>query len=148
MFGMNGAYIWGQFNYVDPMSYLSGRLDREAYIERYRPEYPTIKYANKNLSSRSKILGLFLGNRRYYSDREMIFGDGFFRNTVMRAEISENILEDLKQQKITHLLIRYDMFNQWSNRQLNDGTKKILGTFFKNHTHRLFSKAGYGLYQL
>ncbi len=26
--------------------------------------------------------------------------------------------------------------------------KKILDSFFKNHTHRLFSKAGYGLYQL
>ncbi len=108
MLSMNGAYIWGQFNYVDPMSYLSGRVNREAYIERYRPEYPTIKYANKNLSSRSKILGLFIGNRLYYSDREIIFGDGFFRNTVNRAEISESILKELRQQKITHLLIRYD----------------------------------------
>jgi hypothetical protein len=148
MFSINGAYVWGQFNYVDPMSYLSGRVNRETYIERYRPEYQAIKYANKNLASRSKILGLFLGNRLYYSDREIIFGDGFFRNTVNRAEISENILKELRQQKITHLLIRYDLLNQWSNRQLNARNKKILSAFFKNHTHRLFSKAGYGLYQL
>jgi len=148
MFGMNGAYVWGQFNSVDPMSYLSGRVNRETYIERYRPEYPAIKYANKNLASRSKILGVFLGNRLYYSDREIIFGDGFFRNTVNRADISENILKELRQQKITHLLIRYDMFNTWSKRQLNEGTKEILGSFFKNHTRHLFSKAGYGLYQL
>ena len=93
MLGMNGAYIWGQFNYVDPMSYLSGRVNRETYIERYRPEYPAIKYANKNLARRSKILGLFLGNRLYYSDREIIFGDGFFRNTVNRAEISGEYLK-------------------------------------------------------
>ena len=148
MLGMNGAYIWGQFNYVDPISYLSGRVNRETYIERYRPEYPAIKYANKNLARRSKILGLYLGNRLYYSDREIIFGDGFFRNTVNRAEISESILNELRQQKITHLLIRYDMFNTWSNRQLTEETKEILGSFFKNHTYRLFSKAGYGLYQL
>jgi len=53
MIGMNGAYVWGQFNYVHPMSYLSGRLDRDAYIQRYRPEYTAVKYANKNLSNRT-----------------------------------------------------------------------------------------------
>ena len=148
MLGMNGAYIWGQFNYVDPISYLSGRVNRETYIARYRPEYPAIKYANKNLTHGSKVLGLFLGNRLYYSDREIIFGDGFFRNTVNRAEISESILKELRQQKITHLLIRNDLLNQWSNRQLSDRNKKILSIFFKNHVHRLFSKAGYGLYEL
>jgi hypothetical protein len=130
------------------MSYLSGRLDRETYIERYRPEYPTIKYLNKNLASSSKILALFLGNRLYYSDREIIFGDSLFRNTVNRANISKSILKELRQQKITHLLIRYDIFNTWSNRQLDEETKEILHSFFKNYTHRLFSKAGYGLYQL
>ena len=148
MLSMNGAYIWEQFNSVDPMSYLSGRVNRETYIARYRPEYPAIKYANKNLTHGSKVLGLFLGNRLYYSDREIIFGDGFFRNTVNRAEISESILKELRQKKITHLLIRYDLLNQWSNRQLNDRNKKILSTFFKNYVHRLFSKAGYGLYEL
>ena len=89
-----------------------------------------------------------MGNRRYYSDREMIFGDAFFRTTVMRAETPENILADLKERKITHMLIRYDMFNHWTNQQLNDGSKKILGAFFQDHTRRLFFRAGYGLYQL
>jgi hypothetical protein len=78
----------------------------------------------------------------------MIFGDGFFRTTVMRAETPENILADLKKRKITHLLIRYDIFSHWTNQQLNEGSKKILGNFFETHAHGLFSKAGYGLYQL
>ena len=33
----SAVYISKQFNIVDPFSYLSGRLDREAYIEKYRP---------------------------------------------------------------------------------------------------------------
>jgi hypothetical protein len=78
----------------------------------------------------------------------MIFGDGFFRTTVMSAETPQNILAGLKQRKITHMLIRYDIFNHWTNQQLNNGSKKILAGFFENHTRRLFSKAGYGLYQL
>ena len=42
----------------------------------------------------------------------------------------------------------YDLFKQWSNRQLNDRNKQMLNTFFKDHAHRLLSKAGYSLYQL
>ena len=148
MFGINGAYVWGQFNYVDPMSYLTGKLDREAYIQKYRPEYNVIKFANRNLSNQTKILCVFLGNRRYYSDREMIFGDVFFRNTVNRAEIPENIIKKLKQQEFTHMLIRYDMFNHWTNNQLNNESKQVLGKFFESHTHRLISQGGYGLYRL
>ncbi len=148
MFGLNGMYLWGQFKIVAPLSYLNGRLNREAYISRYRPEYPTIKYANDNLSNESRILGLFLGNRLYYSDRDLIFGDGFFRSIVNKAELPQNILESLKQRNITHLIIRYDMLNAWSHRQTDKRRTDILLRFFKNHTHRLFSKGGYGLYQL
>jgi hypothetical protein len=78
----------------------------------------------------------------------MIFGDDFFRTTVMRAETPQNILADLKERKITHLLIRYDLFNNWSNRQLEDNNKKILASFINIHMHRVFSKGGYGLYRL
>jgi hypothetical protein len=78
----------------------------------------------------------------------MIFDDAFFRDTVMRAEAPENISAELKKQSITHLLIRYDMFNHFTSQQLNAKTKEVLGNFFKNHTQRLFHKAGYGLFQL
>jgi len=148
MFVMNGVYVWEQFNHVDPLGYLSGQVDRDTYIQRYRPEYKSIKYVNENLSIRTKILCVFLGNRRYYSDREMIFGDALFRNTVIRAETPASIIADLKARKITHMLIRYDMFNHWMSQQLDNGSKRILAGFFKNHTHCLFSRAGYGLYQL
>ena len=148
MFGINGAYLWGQFKHVDPFSYLSGRLDRDAYIERYRPEYAAIKYANMNLPKQAKILAIFLGKRLYYSDREMIFGDRFFQDSVKRATRHVDILADLKQKKITHILIRYDLFNNWSNRQLGENNKKILASFINSHMHRIFSKDGYGLYGL
>ena len=148
MLGMNGAYIVGQFEKVDPLSYLSGRLDRDAYIQRYRPEYSALKYANRNLSNQSKILCIFIGNRRYYSDREMIFGDAYFRKLIGNVRVGENILTDLNEFGVTHMLIRYDMFNQWANQQLTDGAKKIVAEFFANHTRQIFNQAGYGLYQL
>ena len=69
LFGMNAAYLLDQFRVVDPIGYLSGRVGREMYITRYRPEYPVMKFANEYLAADAKILGLYLGNRRYYSDR-------------------------------------------------------------------------------
>ncbi|MGD8993379.1 MAG: phospholipid carrier-dependent glycosyltransferase, partial [Desulfobacterales bacterium] len=64
LFAYNGAYIVQQFHYVQPFSYISGQLDRDAYIVKYRPEYSIYQYANRNLPDSSKILGLYLGNRR------------------------------------------------------------------------------------
>ena len=148
MFGLNGAYVRDQFHHVDPFSYLSGRIDRDTYIQRYRPEYKTIQYVNQTLSDHTKILCIYLGNRRYYSEREMIFGDAFFRNSVMRAESTEDIFTDLRERNITHLLVRYDMLNLWMSQQLDKNSKMILERFFRKHTRRIFSKAGYGLFQL
>ncbi|MFZ5565142.1 MAG: ArnT family glycosyltransferase, partial [Thermodesulfobacteriota bacterium] len=37
---LNGRYIYGQFDYIRPLDYLCGAVDRDAYISRYRKEYP------------------------------------------------------------------------------------------------------------
>ncbi len=49
MLSLNAAYIVKQFEYVDPFSYLGGKIDRNEYIARYRPEYRAFQYANHNL---------------------------------------------------------------------------------------------------
>jgi len=147
---MNAAYILGQFRYVDPISYISGRVERDEYIERYRPEYSAIKYANKNLPNNAKILCIFLGNRGYYSDREMVFdrNQNLFRKTVKSANSPGKILLDLNKRGITHLLVRYDLFNTWSNNNFDDEEKEMVGEFFKEQITLLFSKGGYGLFRL
>ena len=50
LFGMNAVYLVNQFRVVDPIGYLSGKVGREMYITRYRPEYPVMKFANEHLS--------------------------------------------------------------------------------------------------
>jgi hypothetical protein len=147
---MNASYIVGQFRYVDPISYISGSVERDEYIERYRPEYSAIKYANKNLPGNAKILCIFLGNRGYYSDREMVFdgNQNLFRKTVKSANSPAEILLDLNKRDITHLLVRYDLFNTWSNNNFDDEEKEMVGEFFKEQITLLFSKGGYGLFRL
>jgi 4-amino-4-deoxy-L-arabinose transferase-like glycosyltransferase len=144
----NAAYIFRQFTIVDPFSYISGRLDREAYIEKFRPEYPVFLYANQNLAKDAKILGLFLGNRLYYSDREIRFDNSLFRKTVSRAQSADSIASILKKSGFTHLVIRIDIFKSWTRSVFDARQKERLQHFLNSHIRLLFAKGGYGLYQL
>ncbi len=69
----NGRYIVRQFREVRPLEYLRGEVSRDQYINRYRPEYALIQFANQKLPRNSKILVIFLGNRGYYFDGKVVF---------------------------------------------------------------------------
>jgi len=142
---VNGIYVFQQFRFVNPVEYITGGIGRDEYIERYRPEYAAVKFANSNLPKDAKILCLFLGNRSYYSDREMLFD----YSIIMRSIKNGNMIgSDLKKKGITHILIWYDMFNSWANINFNSDDKALLGRFFEENTKLLFSKGGHGLYEL
>ena len=145
---INGIYVFQQFRLVNPVGYLRGDIGRDEYIEKYRPEYAAIKYANNNLSKDAKILCFFLGNRRYYSDREMLFDVTILKNSLKRSDKPEIIVSDMKKKGITHLIIWYDMFNKWANNNFNEDERVLLDRFFKENTALLFSKGGHGLYEL
>jgi 4-amino-4-deoxy-L-arabinose transferase-like glycosyltransferase len=145
---LNAAYIWNLYHRIDPLSYIGGRLSRDQYIERYRPEYAALRFANKNLPPDARILGLFLGNRSYYSDRELIFGESFFKNTVLRENSARQIARALKEKKITHILVYYRVFKQWSGHNFDHRQRVILVDFFSHQANLVFAKGEYGLYQL
>jgi len=145
---VNTAYIIKQFQYVDPFSYIGGKIGRNEYITRYRPEHIAFQYANRNLPDDAKILALFLGYRSYYSDRELIFGDNLFKKIVKKSNSSDIVRAEIQSLGFTHLLIRYDIFNRWAGVQFNDGEKKSLKVFFERGARHVLSKNGYVLMQL
>ena len=147
-FCLNIFYLFQQYRIVDPLSFIKGRIGRDVYIERYRPEYAAIQFANKHLPENAKILGIFLGNRGYYCDRAIIFDFGLFKNSVQQAVSPEDLTTILKRSGFTHLLVRFDLFNQWAESQFNAREKVIIQGFFNNQANRLFSKAGHGLFVL
>ncbi len=145
---LNAFYIIDLFKIVEPMSYISGRAGRDEYIEKYRPEYAAINYANHNIPDNAKILCMFLGSRSYYIDREVVFGYSLASKAVIQKDLPEMIFINLKKRKITHLLIRYDLFRKWVDDNYNEREKEVINKFFRKHTSLLFSKNGHGLYQL
>jgi hypothetical protein len=94
------------------------------------------------------MLGLFLGNRRYYSDRELIFGINEFKGSVNRFDSAKILLKNLREQGFTHLIIRFDLFNRWTNKQFSESKKEMLQLFFDRYTRSVLTKDGYGLFEL
>lgn len=149
---LNTRYIVDQYKYIDPFSYLGGKVSRDEYIERYRSEFPTMRYINESLPSDARILFFFMGNRGYYCDREYIFDMNNNRSMLKRFLKASHSTEDLflriQERGITHLLIHYRIFDRWVRDTFTDEEREFLGKFLKKHVRLLYFKAGYGLSRL
>jgi len=148
MIGLNTSYLIRQFRYVSPVPYISGQVTRDAYIEKYRPEYGAMQYINTNLPDDAVLLSIFLGGRHYYCDRKMIFGNEAFRNLIKSADAPADIYEKIRQQEVTHLFIGMPLFNKWLVDDFSIDEKQRLMAFFKQFTELHYSKSGYSLFQL
>ena len=149
---LNASYVLHQYKYVNPFNYLDGTLARDEYIEKYRFEYPTLRYINKNLPQDTRILFIFLGNRGYYCNREYIFdmnnNRSMLRQFLKMSDSTEDLLLRLKRMEITHLLISYDIFNRWTKNSFTIKEQKLLKRFFDKHVKLLYFKWGYGVSRL
>jgi hypothetical protein len=146
MMGLNAAYLAAQFDAIDPLSYLQGRLSRDDYIRKHRPEYAAISFANRHLPEEARILSLFNGNRIYYSDRDIISGNDRFSQALRASQSSAELIRRLQQSGISHLLVRMDLFNQWADRQLKPPEKSLLQSFFGEKLQRVYQGEGYALF--
>lgn len=147
-FYFNVMYIIEQFKIIKPLHYLSGTISRDQYIEKFRPEYAAIKYANVHVPGDAKILALFIGNRGYYSDRDMRFEVDLLQSAVEGAASAQEMRDHLTTFGFTHLLIRFDMFDNWCNNFLDKKEKQIVRNLFRTRGNLLFAKNGHGLYKL
>jgi hypothetical protein len=146
---LNASYLFHQFRYVSPLDFISGRVGRDAYIERYRPDYAAIQFANKEVPNNGIILGVFLGDRSYYSNRQMVFNFKRFLLDAFQQNFStEVVTANLSDAGITHLIVRFDLFNQWVDNNFDDRQKGNLAQFFNTHLDLVFSKGGHGVFQL
>jgi 4-amino-4-deoxy-L-arabinose transferase-like glycosyltransferase len=151
---LNFSYLIDQYTYIDPFSYLGGAVSRDEYIERYRREYPVMRYINETMAPCDRILFLFIGKRGYYCDREYVLdavsNRSLLRQLVKRSREPGEILEGLRSNGITHMLIRYDIFDRWVKEEGNftPREQELLMTFFKRHVELLYFKWDYGVSRL
>ncbi|WP_373499526.1 ArnT family glycosyltransferase [Desulfococcus sp.] len=147
--GLNVHYIWTQFNIVDPFDYLAGKVSRDEYITRYRPEYPVMQYANRHLSEDARILFIFMGKRGYYCDRPYLLDDegrpSLMAKIVNRSDSPEEIASRLRESKITHLMLQSDIFNRWVTEDFTAEKGRLFMAFLRRQTTLLYSHHLFGL---
>lgn len=152
LLAMNGVYLWNYFREVSPLDYLSGRESRQAYLTRVLPDYPAVEYINQNLSSTAKIYFLFVGRRVYYCTREYFHDGGEYAWTLLRvisaARDGDDLYAGLRQNGLTHLLVRDNLLEAFLNNNLTTEQKKLWVSFANGHLKRLFHSRGYSVYQI
>jgi hypothetical protein len=151
-FVCNGVYLFRQFRIVDPFSYLGGTLTRDAYIEKYRPEYPVMVFANRNLPPDARILFVFLGERGYYCDRDYLFdmrgGRSTLQGLVKGDGGSEGLSRGLRELGITHLLIHLTIFDRWARESFGREEMRVLQWFFRERAEMVYMHKDYGLFAI
>lgn len=147
MLSLNARYIISRFNYMEPLGYLSGKVSRDDYIQQFRPEYASMQYANQNLSKNDRILGVYMGNRGYYSDIDIVFSLNLLRELAATARKAKGVADGLRERNITYLLVNYELFNFWV-KEYSLHEKQMLKDFFEHHTVTEFSKDRYGVLRI
>ncbi len=137
-FAYNGNYIYELFNYIRPFDYLSGKVDRDDYISRFRSEHPVIVYANKTLPPNARVLCLSIGERTYYIDRAVVIAHDFYDKIEGRYS-EKDILNKLKRYNTTHVIINRDTLFNWI-RGLPKADQLIFLNIFKQYTKMLYEK--------
>lgn len=145
MFFLNAQYIVTQFNYVKPVSYLNGNLNRGEYISKYRPEYAAIEYINQNTENRSKIYFIFIGKRGYYCDRDYIFNINIIKRLINSSKSPEDIAIGLRRQGLSHIFIYYRLFDKWLKDNYTEEKVFMTQQFFRESLSTLFVKNGFGV---
>ncbi len=148
LFSLNAGYVIEQFQILTPTDYQNGNITRDQYIEKFRPEYAAIQYANDMLTPAAKILALFIGSRGYYSDREMHFDPELFQAVIQNSDSIGDMHAKFIAFGFSHILIRFDMLDNWCNNKLDQNKKQMVISFFGAQNFLLFAKNGHVLYQL
>ncbi len=147
-FSMNASYLVELFRKVDSISYISGRVDRQEYLRKHVPEFSAVQYVNASLAPEDKVLALYLGNRRYYFEREVVFGTGIMQRSVPRNGGPEKIVDALKSQGITHLVVGTELFERLAPLIFDEQRLPVVMAFFKSKVRLLFFENGYAVYEL
>ena len=149
---LNAIYVFGLFKEVQPFSFLTGSVSRHEYIEKYRPEYGALKYINENLPLDAKVLFFHLGNRGYYCDRDYLFdmqrGVSTLHKIVKNCSFPQEVVLEFQRRKMTHFLIRHDLFQFWVKNNFDEREMILLDQLFKYYVKIVYFMKGYGVYRI
>jgi hypothetical protein len=149
---LNFFYLQEFFRWADLALYLQGKESKEEYLSRTLSDYDLWRYANRHLPEDAKVMMYFLGNRGYYCDREYIY-DSYYSGKRLKQVLSgspsaERLVEYFRGLRITHIALRKDSFDQFTEANLLSPEKEAWREFRTRHLRLLYEGKGYQLYQV
>lgn len=130
-----------------------GVESREDYLSENIDSFETFNYANSNLEQNDKIL-LIGEERNYYLDINFQEGDPIRQGLIDYRNINETELKIwLDKEKITHLIINRNYFENISNSKLNlygytEHSYELIDNFVEKDCEEIFDKNNVYLYDI
>ncbi len=140
----NAIYARNLFASIDPIPFITGKIDRKGYITARRPEFAIFDYSNRHLGH-AKLLSLFLIGRHYYCDLPITEKISDFTRVVRQAHSGQNIAEVLRAEGYTHIVFNEPLLNQWLINNLSDSQKAVAKDFFSHWTSNVYHHQDYRL---
>jgi len=140
----NAIYARNLFASIDPISFITGKIDRKSYITARRPEFAIFDYANRHLGH-AKLLSLFLIGRHYYCDLPITEAISYFTRVVRQGHSGQNIAEVLRAEGYTNIVFNEPLLNRWLMDNLTDPQKAVAKDFFSHWTSAVYNHQDYRL---
>ena len=144
----NTSLIIKEWFRIEPLSYLLNKEDREQFLTRQIPAYPTYQDANKILTEKDRVMLIDMKNLGYLMNQP-------FYNDAFAQTLTEIIDKGVYAADIANRLqtrgINYALFNFYyvfgKNSALTFGEKAIFKNFLIQHGKQLSAKNGFLLYR-
>ena len=148
----HGAFLWKYVAAAAPWPYLVGAESRDDYLTRTLPEYSAFGYINRETPTNAKIYLLFVGRRAYYCERDYFHDGGelpgFLLGAIRNAKGIEQLAQSLRQNQITHLMVREDLLAGFLSNNLTAEQARLWNEFAASRLQLNFRERGYAVYQL
>ncbi|WP_300666971.1 glycosyltransferase family 39 protein [Desulfoluna sp.] len=150
---VNGAYARYLYGYVKPLDYLSGTVDRDGYIARYRSEHDAFQYVNQALEPDALLYFIYLGKRGYYCDIPYVPDSGGTHLDRLLHEggalrTPKAMADYLKRKGLTHLVINMQVAWPFLQENGRPGDAEALNRFLMSETRQVFSGRGVYVFAL
>jgi 4-amino-4-deoxy-L-arabinose transferase-like glycosyltransferase len=143
----NLIYAHELFRKIDPVPYVTGQQDYAAYVGYHRPEYAAIALANEVIAPDRKVLGLYLGNRRYYFTADAIVVNDVFTSIAERSGSGDEIADRLLELGYSHIVVHTGLFRRWLT-STDELTAERVNAFTGTRLEEQLFEGGFGLYEI
>jgi hypothetical protein len=144
----NTSSIMKEWFRIEPLSYLLNKENREQFLTRQIPAYPTYQDANKMLTEKDRVMLIDKKNLGYLMNQPF-HNDAFARTLteiIDKGVYAADIANRLQTRGINHALFNFDyVFGKSS--ALTFGEKAIFKNFLIQHGKQLSTKNGFLLYR-